>query len=116
MRRMLAIIPLLLILGCSWHRASMTEVVDPLVQEYQQWQSLVDRANLAMRQDRLDEALDLYRQSLQFKPDHQDVRLKIAQIYLKQEEYEKAAQAFKETIAIAPDHVEARNYLGYVYE
>jgi tetratricopeptide (TPR) repeat protein len=70
------------------------------------------QAELASQQNRLDEAIALYRKALALRPAWADGWWSLATIHYDRDEYKQAAVAFRKVIALQPDKGSPRVMLG----
>jgi tetratricopeptide (TPR) repeat protein len=76
------------------------------------FKTLAEQADQASQQNRLDEAIALYRKALAVRPNWADGWWSLGTIRYDRGEYEKAATAFRKVIALQPDKGTPRVMLG----
>ena len=79
----------------------------------------IDTAYLATefeRDGQLDEAINLYQQSIQINPYHGEVRYKLAGIMLQRRRYEEALEQFQKGVALEPNDFALNQGLGAVLQ
>lgn len=97
-------------------RATPPVIVDPLIEQNQQWREHVEAGNKELQQENLRSALSAYQNAVAIRPDSSKTQRKIAEIYFQLEEYENARGAFVAFLALEPNNITALNYLGYISE
>jgi tetratricopeptide (TPR) repeat protein len=60
-------------------------------------------ADISMKQNRIEEAIDYCQRALSANPDHHIIHRKAGELYLKIRDYEKAAEAFEKSLSIQTD-------------
>ena len=91
-------------------------IVDPLIEQNQQWREHTEAGNAALQQGHLQDALESYQAAVKIRPNSNEIQYKIAEIYFQLEEYENARDAFVAFLALEPNHITALNYVGYIFE
>jgi tetratricopeptide (TPR) repeat protein len=76
------------------------------------FKTLAEQADQASQQNRLDDAIALYRKALALKPSWADGWWSLGTIRYDRDEYQKAATAFRRVIALQPDKGSPRVMLG----
>jgi len=69
---------------------------------------------LIRRNDRLDDALEVYRRILDHEPDNARIMVSMGSIYERREQWDEAARMYRAALAIDPNVVRARSSLGAV--
>ena len=114
----LVLILLFSVSGCTIFpkKTSTPPIVDPLIERNQQWREQVETGNDTLQQGDLRAALTAYEAAIAIRPDSNDVRYKVAEIYFQLEEYENARDAFLAFLKLEPNNITALNYIGYISE
>ena len=114
----LLILLLIMLSGCGIFpkRQQRSPVVDPLIQQRDQWREHVETGNRALEQKDLRAALAAYQAAVAIRPDTSDVQRKIAELYFQLGEIENALNAFVAFLELEPKNITALNYAGYISE
>lgn len=81
-----------------------------------EYQSLMKRADKFYMEEEIEDALDLYLQAYDLKPNSIDLLNKLGQSFCVVENYEEAIKYFKEAIALRSNSVESYFNLGVTYD
>lgn len=78
--------------------------------------NILERAKKAFKENKLDEALGLYKRALNIYPKSYDIHYNLGVIYLKQRNYLNAAKEFQTVVSLNRDDADAYYNLGVIYE
>ncbi len=110
---------LLMISGCVFYKSTQSssqEIVDPVIEQNQQWRENIDAGNSAIEEGHLRDALAAFNAAIKVHPNSSLPYYKIAEIHLQLDEYEKARDAFVAFLEFEPNHIVALNYVGFIFE
>ena len=81
-----------------------------------QYQSLIKRADKLYQNEDIEDALELYLQAYDIKPNSLDLLNKLGQSFCCVEDFDEAIKYFKEAIAIRSNSIESYFNLGVTYD